>query len=67
MAQWLLLLKNFNKNRPIDAKMTAEFEKYFDYYWSNDKNYAMIEEEDLDILKELPYGIQSNIYKDFLF
>lgn len=47
--------------------MTAEFEKYFDYYWSNDKNYAMIEEEDMEILAELPNGIKSGIYKDFLF
>jgi len=47
--------------------MVQKFEKYFEYYWQNNKNYAIADEEDLALLAELPCSIQSNIYKDFLF
>ena len=47
--------------------MVTKFEKYFEYYWKNDKNYAIASEEDFCILRELPSHIQSDIYKDFLF
>ena len=42
LSRFLLILKNFNKNKPLPPEMVARFEKYFDYYWHNDKNYAMI-------------------------
>ena len=47
--------------------LVAEFERYFEYYWQNDKTYAMVSEEDLAILDELPEDIQNCIFKDFLF
>ena len=67
MARWLLLLKNFNNNKPLPPEMTQKFEKYFEYYWQNDKNYAMISDEDMRILSELPPHIRSSIFRDFLF
>ena len=54
MSQWLLLLKNFNNNKPLPPEMSARFEKYFTYYWRNDKNYALVEGEDRDLYDELP-------------
>ena len=47
--------------------MVSKFEKYFEYFWKNNKNYAIQSEEDFSIMRELPASIQSNIYKDFLF
>ena len=47
--------------------MTNSFEKYFQYYWKNDKNYAMLQDEDVAILSELPTDIQANVFRDFLF
>ena len=41
LSRWLLLLKNFNNNKPLPNHMTAQFENYFNYYWKNDKNYAV--------------------------
>ena len=41
LSRWLLLLKNFNNNKPLPKHMTAQFENYFNYYWKNDKNYAV--------------------------
>jgi len=67
LAQWMLLLKNFNKNRPLPPHMLKKFEAYFVYFWKNDKNYAMSSEEDKEMLSELPNHIQSNIYREFLF
>ena len=40
-SKWLGLLAHFNKNRPLPNKMTKRFEIYFEYYWQNDKNYAI--------------------------
>lgn len=47
--------------------MAKEIEQYFTYFWANDKNYCVQDEADQDILRELPPGIQANIYRDFLF
>ena len=47
--------------------MTAKIEKYFCYYWKNDKNFAMITDEDVAIMDELPDALQIRVYKDFLF
>ena len=44
LSKWLLVLKSFNKNKPIPTEMVANFEKYFSYYWKNDKNYFLIDE-----------------------
>ena len=67
MAEWLQVLKNYNNHKPVPLDMVAEFERYFEYYWQNDKTYAMVSEEDLAILDELPEDIQNCIFKDFLF
>ena len=67
MSQWLLLLKNFNNNKPLPPEMSARFEKHFAYYWKNDKNYALIDSADRSMYGELPAKYQACIYKDFLF
>ena len=67
LSRWILLLKNFNNNKPLPPDMIHKFEAYFEYYWKNDKNYAVATEDDMALLDELPSHIQANIYKDFLF
>ena len=47
--------------------MTNRFEKYFEYYWWNDKNYALVSEQDKEVFRELPPSIQGAIYREFLF
>lgn len=66
-SRWILVLQNFNNNKPLPPEAVSKFEKYFEYYWKNNKNYAIASEDDFAILSELPQEIQSNIYKDFLF
>ena len=41
LSRWLLMLKNFNNNRPLPPDMTEKFERYFEYFWKNDKNAAI--------------------------
>ena len=41
LSKWLGLLSHFNKGRPLSREMIKRFEEYFEYYWSNDKNYAI--------------------------
>ena len=67
LSKWLGLLAHFNKGRPLPKEMTNKFEEYFDYYWRNDKNYAIKSDEDKRFMKELPALIRRDIYKDFLF
>lgn len=47
--------------------MRRRIEKYFEYYWTRDLNYAMKSEEGQRFISELPKEIRVNIYKDFLF
>ena len=57
LSRWINLLKHFNKNRPLPPEMTREFEKYFEYYWANDKNNAIKSEDDMALMDELPSHI----------
>ena len=38
LYRWLLILKNFNNNKPLPPEMVKRFERYFTYYWQNNKN-----------------------------
>ena len=67
LSKWLGLLAHFNKNSPLPKEMTKRFEKYFEYYWANDKNYAIQSKEDQRFMTELPNHIQTDIHRHFLF
>lgn len=67
LSKWLGLLAHFNKNHPLPKEMTMRFETYFEYYWANDKNYAIKDDADQRFMSELPNHIQNNIYRRFLF
>ena len=43
-----------NNDNPVNPKMKAEFEEYFDYLWKNNKNWAVVQEEDLALFDQLP-------------
>lgn len=61
LTKWLGLLARFNKGRPLPKDMTRKIENYFDYYWANDKNYAIKSEEDKRFMQELPKQIRFNV------
>ena len=35
---------------------------YFDYYWNNDKNQSIDDQEEIDMLNQLPEDTQNTIY-----
>lgn len=67
LSKWFGLLAHFNNNKPLPKKMTKNFEVYFEYYWQNDKNYAIQSPEDSRFMNELPNNIRNDIYNEFLF
>lgn len=62
LTSWFGLMARFNKGRPLPKEMTRRIEAYFEYYWQNDKNYAIQSEEDKRFMKELPKPIRRNVY-----
>jgi len=67
LSKWLGLLAHFNRSSPLPKEMTKRFERYFEYYWANDKNYAIKSEIDQRFMTELPNHIRTDIYRRFLF
>ena len=67
LSKWFGLIKRFNSSRSIQIDLKLKIESYFDYRWTNDKNQAVSTEEDIKLLEQLPYQVQKNIYKDFIF
>lgn len=44
-----------------------EIEQYFTYRWKNDKNSAIQDQQDIDLLEQLPNHIQDKLLSYFLF
>ena len=61
LTSFFALIAKFNKGRPLPKEMTRNIEAYFEYYWKNDKNYAIQSEEDKRYLKELPKSIRRSV------
>ena len=57
LSKWLGLLAHFNRSSPLPKSMTKKYERYFEYYWANDKNYAIKSVEDNRFMQELPNHI----------
>jgi len=47
--------------------MKNNIEEFFDYKWQNDKNLAIMNDDDQTILQQMPEEIQLEIYTNFLF
>ena len=46
LANFIGMLKNFNKGDPISIKLKEDLEDYFDYRWNNNKNWSIESESD---------------------
>ena len=44
-----------------------EIELYFTYRWKNDKNSAIQDKQDIDLLEQLPNHIQDKLLSYFIF
>ena len=72
LSKFFSLLARFNSGHPLPEKMRRKIEKYFEYFWERDLNYAMKSEADQRFISELPKEIRINVssytsyYLDFI-
>lgn len=67
LSKWLGILTHLNGNKPIKKELTTSIEQYYDYYWSQDKNYAIKAEDKANFSDDLQIHQQTEIYKGYLF
>jgi Ion channel len=65
LSKWFGLLARFNKGRPLPREMSTKIEAYFDYFWADDRNYAIKSEDDKRFMAELPKNIKVNVSNGF--
>ena len=51
----------------MDIDKQRKIEKYFDYYWSANKNQAIDEQEEINMLNQLPVDTQNILYQEYLY
>jgi|TARA_B110000305_G_C19320466_1_gene578659 hypothetical protein len=68
LNRFFSMICKFNSGRPINTVLKEKLEKYFEYRWAHDRNFALgiNNEQDREMLEQLPEEVQIKIYK-FLF
>lgn len=54
LSKFFGLLIRFNRNQQLDMKMKQDIETYFEFRWSNNKNWFVNDEEGRMMLDQLP-------------
>lgn len=67
LTQFFGVIAKFNDGLPLTEEMKMKMEEYFAYKWSNDRNQAITEEADLEMMDQLPDHVQNNIFTKFLY
>lgn len=67
LYQFFALLKQFNGGKPLNENFTNQMSKFFDYKWKNDRNQALDDDEEMEIMMQLPDEVRDKIYSGFLF
>lgn len=62
LARFFGLLKHFNDSEDMDWGMQQDIEQYFQYKWQNDRNQAIDDQEEKDIVEELPREVTNKLY-----
>lgn len=61
------LKKRYNYDIEIDKEQKRKIEQYFSYRWTQDKNQAIDEPEELAYLEQLPEDTQNMLYCEYLY
>ena len=67
LARFFGLLKHFNDSEDMDWTMQQNIEQYFQYKWLNDRNQAIDDQYEKDIIDELPREVTNKLYQEFLY
>lgn len=62
LAKWMGLLARYSRNGKLDKTMIEKLEKYFDYYWKHDRNFAVRTEVGQRFISELPKKLKREIF-----
>ena len=66
LSKFFGLIENFNYGKRLKREIIVEIEEFFDYKWANDKNQAVVLQEDINILNELPINVKVRLFTLFL-
>ena len=61
------VVRRFNGNIHIDAKIRNEIEGFFEYSWNANPTQALDNKTDRAIFEQLPHSVQQRIFTDYLF
>ena len=67
LASFFGLMKHFNDGEDMDWDMQQNIENYFAYKWKYDRNQAIDEKWELDIVEQLPIEVKNCLYQEFLY
>lgn len=67
LTRFFGLLQRFNGNKSINIELRQSIEKFFDYKWNNDRNMAIDDKAEKDLLDQLPPEVQDKLISGFLF
>jgi hypothetical protein len=62
LARFFGLIRRFNDNVPLKISLKEQIEKHFDYKWINDKNQAIDDDSEIEMLNQLPEEVINKIY-----
>lgn len=67
LTKFFGLIQYFNDNIPVNQSLKEEIEQHFDYRWKNDRNQAIDDPSEKELLGQLPDQVQNKLYQSFLF
>ena len=60
-------MKRFNGNQEIEVGFRKRIELHFANKWKNDRNQAIDDDEEKELLQQLPEFVVTKIFKEFLY
>ena len=60
-------LRDRNGGQHFSLELKHEISEYFEHRWEFDKNAAIDDPHELELLQQLPIWVQDDIYTDFLW
>ena len=67
LTNFFSLMVKFNRGHEINQQLKGEIEQFFKYKWIHDKTCALIDENDIKLIDQIPDEVVQMIYTNFLF
>ena len=67
LAKFFGMMKKYNKNRHINQDLKQRIEEYFEFRWAADKLQAIDDDQEKDLLNQLPTHVQDQLFSHFIF